>query len=45
MHQGKLVETGSHKMLMDANGRYAALYMQQKLIVANSNSFSGHDRG
>ena len=29
MHQGKLVETGSHKMLMDANGRYAALYMQQ----------------
>jgi len=31
MHQGSLVEEGTHKELMDLNGRYSSLYNQQDL--------------
>jgi ATP-binding cassette subfamily B protein len=30
MHQGAIVETGSHDELMAARGRYYALYRQQE---------------
>ena len=30
MHQGAVVETGSHQELMDLQGRYFALYRQQE---------------
>ena len=30
MHQGRLTEQGSHKDLMESNGRYATLYRQQE---------------
>jgi ATP-binding cassette subfamily B protein len=30
MHQGAIVETGSHTELMDLRGRYYALYRQQE---------------
>ena len=32
MHQGAIVETGSHDELMDLKGRYYALYRQQESI-------------
>ena len=30
MHQGSIVETGTHKQLMDLQGRYYTLYRQQE---------------
>ena len=30
MHKGRLVEQGSHRELMDSNGRYSTLYRQQE---------------
>ena len=30
MHQGAVVEEGTHKSLMEMNGRYYALYRQQE---------------
>ena len=30
MHQGAIVETGTHDQLMDQKGRYYALYRQQE---------------
>jgi ATP-binding cassette subfamily B protein len=32
MHQGAIVETGTHNELMDLRGRYFALYRQQEAI-------------
>ena len=32
LHEGSIVETGSHKELMELKGRYFALYRQQESI-------------
>ena len=44
MHQGSIVEVGTHEQLMNLQGRYFALYRQQEADKMNKQIFINHCR-